>query len=301
MDTNTRNRWKVCLQLESPMQIGAGTLGMIEKTELYIPGRVIWGGLTNTLVALYGRGFAEDYEEAGEALGLYGSHCASFFPSFNGGESVFRPRFSLNSGARVWEDSQNSNVKKTEEELAQVLLFTVTSTAYSPYQDDTDEENKMLHATDMISHIIQSSSEGGAFINLCYQGMIDLPGQINLGSEKIGITAETLAECFNKTRLGGGRKRGWGLVSCKKLEKVVDTSSSLHESIYERGEGRYRWLLAPSFSCSDIPEAQGRVFRATYRIYEKNSAQTGFGQAFTSPHMCWETGTLVPEKNLTSS
>ncbi len=42
--------YTITLKLKSPLQIGAGTLGMIEKTELFIPGRVLWGAFVSTIV-----------------------------------------------------------------------------------------------------------------------------------------------------------------------------------------------------------------------------------------------------------
>ena len=285
MEQEKRNRWEVVLELAGPMQIGAGTLGMVEQTEVYVPGRVVWGGLTNALVNEYGDGKPETYERVGNALGIYGEHCGTLFPSTDAGKSVWRPRYSPNNNHREWINSSDENKVLSESELRGKLVFTLTSTAYNPLQK---EANETLHATDLVMHRVMEKEEK-VIAPVCMKGCLDIPEKMKFGNEYIQLDASVLEECFTKMRLGGGRKRGWGRIRPKEINEINADGIALKEASYNG----YRWLLSPDYQVQAGTKAYGRTNLAVYRVYKSGARHNGFGQGFSRPGYCWDVGTLL--------
>ena len=61
----TWRAFEVVLRLRSPMHIGCGKVGNLQRTRPYVTGRVLWGALTMRLTrdAAQGRGPATDSRE----------------------------------------------------------------------------------------------------------------------------------------------------------------------------------------------------------------------------------------------
>ncbi|NLO32768.1 MAG: hypothetical protein GX117_05340 [Candidatus Hydrogenedentes bacterium] len=310
---NQLNCWEISLELLSPLQVGIGNLGMVEKTDLYVPNRVFRGAFTNSLVSYYGKQNKETFTKVTQELGQWGrdygcaihkgepinpGQCGDFeqyrnifsslFLSTDECKTVWRPRYDLETNERIWV---NGSTEKTEAELRQLLSFTVTSTAYSPLHKDI---NETLHATDLITH--QYLSEDKSFKPVYLKGQFLLPKRI----EELDVEPDEKVHqnILNRMRLGGGRKQGWGRVRCVKLEQKDFNSqnpTALDELPYK--DKKYRWLLSPDFRCTSNPNAYGRAFLSVYRIYKPGTTQTGFGQNFSKGELCWEAGSLIPVTN----
>jgi hypothetical protein len=283
------HQWRLVIELLSPMQIGIGSLGMVEKTGMYIPGRVMWGALTSTLVRQQiSKPEYKHFKKVGESLGPHEKFLSSFFPSFDNGKSEWLPVFEGNS--RSWVkyicekkefDLQN---KRSEEEMQAILISGQSGNATDPERMATFD--KSLHETDMISPLTR---KGEKLIPVCFTGTMQLPEKLNIPEGKqIDINGEILKSVFNQCRLGGGRKRGWGIVRLISIKNESILDETLNTRKYPYGNVLLTSATHPVEE--KVPILNGRAFLATYRQYCKNKGQ---GRSFTSAQLCWETGTLI--------
>jgi hypothetical protein len=311
MTENARNRWRLTLRLRSPLQIGAGTLGMVEKTELFIPGRVLWGALTNTLVQLHApRPVRPDHFTAvGEQLVENGAHFGTLFPVTGGVEDAWRPRYCADESTRLWFRGKESTEESiSEQALRQRLIVSHTSTPYDPLRgmydlvatgvpiavsgdetgdDGNDDDPGMLHATDLIAP--RHREDAGRVLHpTCFTGYLDLPEFINIGDVRIPFDEVLMRRVAGALRLGGGRRRGWGEVA---LVAFLRAEGPLREEPLPEGG---RWILAPDHAVHREHEgALGRAVLAVYRKYD-NTPDGGYGRATTNARLCWEVGSVLP-------
>lgn len=295
MNGDKRIRWRVVLELQSPLQIGAGNIGMVEKTAIHIPGRVIWGGLVNTIVRAHSGNSlsAQTFVNVGTALGTDGAlHFGSFFPSTDSGVTAWQPRYSPATGRRQWVCGET---ERGEDEMRR--WFTISHAA-TPYWVRKNGQDSTLYATDLVAPKFRFDEQSKPR-PLYFVGEIDLPEAIQVGGGQITLDEPLLRTIFSRMRLGGGRKRGWGRILPRQIARVV-AEGLLNESAWKDSAGAdYRWLLS-----SDVPvvetgenKAIGRAFLATYRKFDNAAgnrcAGRAYGQAFTHPELHWEIGTLV--------
>mgnify|MGYP003971631371 CR=1 FL=1 len=285
MDTADKRRWALTLRLLSPMQIGAGTLGMIEKTELFIPGRVLWGALTNMLTRqLCHRPTGREFLAIGSALGKDGSRTGTLFPSTDGGKSVWRPRFSAND--RVWINSHDLD-PRLDGDMRRLLATSVASNSTDPTRMVTDDRS--LHSTDMISDLFRGKD--GKIHPVCFKGTVELPETLSVAGQDVRLDGSVITTALNAARLGGGRKRGWGQIEVIALE-TTDVTGDLHTEPLPNGKGT--WLLTANCAvAAGHGNALGRAFLAVHRQYDNTNGK-GYGRSHTSARLCWEIGTLLP-------
>jgi len=283
------HQWRLVIELLSPMQIGVGSLGMVEKTEMYIPGRVIWGALTSTLVRQQiPKPEYKHFKKMGESLGSHEKVFSSFFPSFDKGKSEWLPVFEGNK--RSWvkyiceKNKFDLQKRRSEEEMQAILISGQSGNATDPERMATFD--KSLHETDMISPLIK---KGEKFIPVCFTGTMQLPEKLNIsGGTQIDINEGILKSVFNQCRLGGNRKRGWGIIRLVSIKN----EPTLHETLITRKYPGGNVLLTSATHPVEekVQIFNGRAFLATYRQYCKNKGQ---GRSFTSAQLCWKTGTLM--------
>lgn len=286
--TSEKIQWDITLQLLSPLQIGAGTLGMVERTELFIPGRVIWGALTATLVqrALINPSY-DDYLRVGKQISPHETHFGTFFPSVDKGVTCWLPIYQ--QGQRVWRPRADPacNETLTEEEIRNRLVTGLAGNATEPDRMATDDGS--LHETDMIAPVIRS---GNMFFPVCFRGVVSLPASITINNHVQEVNEETLAAVLNQCRLGGGRKRGWGSV---KVHSISRRESAARSLTYQNYGLDYVLLTAPVHPVkAEHIGSTGRTFLAVYR---EHSGSKGSGRDFSASTLCWETGTLIPKEN----
>lgn len=283
-------QWRLVLELRSPMQIGVGSLGMVEKTDMYIPGRVIWGALTATLVRqkILTPSYS-NFQKIGGLLGPHETFFSSFFPSFDKGISEWLPIFNKNNrswvkyicGEKIFDPRQI----RSEKEMQAILISGQAGNATDPIRMATFDES--LHETDIISPVIR---EGKKMIPVCYTGVVQLPEKISIPEDDIhfDISADTLDSAFNQCRLGGGRKRGWGIVRVISVKNESPLEETLNTRKYPDGSELLTSSTHPVQEKDSI--YNGRAFLAVYRQYCKRK---GLGRQLSAAQLCWETGTVL--------
>jgi len=268
--------YEIILELKSPLQIGAGTLGMIEKTELFIPGRVLWGAFVSTLVQKHFIMPGKDiYLQVGNSLKK--NDFSTFFPSLDGGKSDLKPVFEKN--LRDWI-IVNKKFSKTESEMNSLLLCSVASNATNPERMATDDSS--LHTTDMISQYVNDGFKKN--IPVTFKGYLSLPASIIINDKKLSLGEKNIIEIINSMRIGGGRKRGWGIIECVNIQK---DKSDIDFEYFESKNHKYNRREIPV--TENDANINGRAYLAVYREYDNNSNR-GFGQKFSEPILSWRIG-----------
>lgn len=267
------NTFYICLRLLSPMQIGAGALGMIEKSLLYIPDRVIWGAFTNTLTQiLYGTPAADDYVNVGKAV--ESGRISTFFPELDG------IRYIPVIPDRCWISEKDENRSISFAEMESLLLTSVTSTAIDPSLMAAGMGT--LHATDLINHRCRRM-EDDKVSPVYFSGYMELPGKIG----DMVIDSDMIKKVFSCSRLGGSRKRGWGMVAVEEIrvEKYENFSSlsCLGGKLLTADLG---------FDAAVEQKVCGDIRLVSRREYD---AEKGSGKKFASAKLFWSTGSMIYE------
>ncbi len=285
--------WKIVLELLSPLQIGAGTLGMVEKSELFIPGRLLWAVLTAGFTrSLVKRPDKDDYDEIGSQLAPWESNFSTLFPSFDRGASCWLPVFERNR--RVWHRADNSlkidagnDATMSEAEIEARLFSGLSGNATDPQLMATDDGS--LHETDLITPFVRTPDN--ALQSLMFCGRLRLPGRVSLSGEERLVDAGSVRSILDRSRLGGGRKRGRGAISVYELEELGDVSPS-DLSCQEYDEHR-TLLLSSSHQVMLHQDAAAVSGRARLAVYREHSRDKGSGGGFSRAVLCWQVGTLI--------
>lgn len=263
------------------MQIGAGKLGMVEKTELFIPGRVLWGALTATFSQhVFSCPRDEHYQQIGKQLAPNIEVFGTFFPSFDQGKTWFYPVF--NGFCYHWNNSANDQEVLRDDEIARRLLFCATSTALNP--ERMAAEDGLLHSTDMIAPLWRTEKDT---IPVCFCGSMRLPVFVEVEGRKTELDSVLLKHLLKNSRLGGGRKRGWGRIAVKDIELAEQPDRSPAQWLTKNTQ---RILLTPQPVQKGDNLVAGRCVLAVFREY---SARHGFGQGFSSPRLVWQVGSVL--------
>lgn len=265
------NTFYIRLRLLSPLQIGAGALGMIEKSLLYIPGNVIWGAFTNTLTQmLYGTPAAGDYVTVGNEVSS--GKISSFFPELGGN------RYVPHIPKQCWITEKGSPQNISFAEMDSLLLTSVTSTAIDPACMSAGAGT--LHATDLINYFYKDL-DSGKINPVFFSGYMELPEKIC----DVKIDAETVSRIFTCSRIGGSRKRGWGRCA---VEKVTLEQYENFGFISSR-EGK---LLTADLEFDGTQKVCGEIRLISRREYD---AEKGSGRKFASAKLFWSTGSMIYE------
>lgn len=188
--------YRVVLRLRSPLHVGLGKVGNLQRTRPYITGRVLWGALTMRLTrdAAQGRGPATDsreYRRVGEQV-----HRSLAF-------TYFYPALKSGDDYRVVWPWENERAFRSR------FLSSYQGTALSyPHQSAA---TGMLHEVEFISPHTLDTGE-----------VVFLKGYV---FEKEGCILDWRS-AFKRLQVGGERGYGWGDV------ELVNSSESADERLF---------------------------------------------------------------------
>lgn len=271
----------------APLQIGAGALGMIELCQCHIPGRVIWGALVNSLCSLlFTRPDDHIYRSVGEAISV--DAISTFFPLLPKKPRKprrdelhrFIPCFPL--GEHLAAD--NPAIRIPSADVRSMMLCSIASTAVSPQLLSATDET--LHSNDLIAPYLNLGANVRDRFPSSFAGYLELPEQITVNNVAITIDAALLHELFTNMRIGGGRKRGWGIIRPLKISPQ-STPYRGYRAIAYNGDAQ---LLTSEKTISATDRADGRARLQSFREYDP---ELGFGRRFTAPEMVWQIGTVL--------
>jgi len=264
----TWKMYQVVLRLRSPMHIGCGAVGNVQRTRPYVTGRVLWGALTMRLTRdkAQGRGPATDsreYREVGDQV-----HRSLAF-------TYFYPALKSGNDYRVawpWDDK---NVFRRR------FLSSYQGTALSYPQQSAAEG--MLHEVEFVSpHTLDTGRQ------------VFLMGYI-FEREATHLAWQSALE---RLQMGGERGYGWGDVE---PVEICESANELFAGLaIFRGDDETPIICLPADGrllahtlAEDLPAA-GDVEPLVGREWRSdNSRRRYVGQHVVFDDMCFTPGSVI--------
>jgi hypothetical protein len=263
--------YQVIFRLRSPLHIGWGKVGNLQRTRPYVTGRVLWGALTMRLTRDRANGRAtaidsRDYERVGREVHQSLAY-TYFYPATKSRDSY--------QVAWPWLD---------ENSFRRRFLSSYSGTALSyPHQSAA---TGMLHEVEFISPNALDAGESVFLVGYAF--------------ERDGSNL-TWQAAFRRLQLGGERGYGWGdvaLIDANEFEsghlfggkatfKGGDDLPVIHLLASEQTPGR---LLAHTLATNLL--AAGEVEPLVGR---ETGADGRFGVQISDPRVCYAPGSKVKE------
>lgn len=143
----------------SPMRVGAGSMGFVQLTRTYVPGRALWGAITANLARALAKGEEPKYQEVGQAVQ---KHLRLFYlyPCL--------PEQALPESERQNENDGWCRLDPILTRFQERLLIHASGqTAIQP--ESCSAENASLHETEYLAPQV-ALPEGGGFQPVRWQG-----------------------------------------------------------------------------------------------------------------------------------
>lgn len=273
-------RYQLVYKALSPVHIGYHTLGMIDRTRYYIPGRPLWGALTADLTRRAMRAAQIDYRpELYEGVGSFVRENAilgyfylaqdpgePFFPCFTGAGLHYGPL----------------PLREFESRFVRSLTSTATE------GDTWTAADGSLHE---IEYLIPQTPDGEVyFVGNLYLRQRPDPGQVPSVLRNLPELTEAVLGALGEMCTGGERKYGFGRLRLVDLStpSVVDSP----HLVLKAGDSLPAHLAGEEL---DV-EVWGEVEPLVGREWDSTSTdREGAGQRVSSALVCWIPGSVVQE------
>jgi len=251
--------FKVILHLLTPLHIGAGQLGNVQRTRPYLTGKSLWGALTARLTR-------DDPELGGNyaAVGRRVNDELAF--------SYFYPAVGEEVDLWPWSDPDR---------FAWRYLGSYTGTALD-YSRNAAEEGS-LHETEFIAPTTRDGQQVYLVGYIFEQTGCSLPWRRALG----------------RLQLGGERTYGWGRTELKAVELVTSPFFNLHQVDLDgdrpvvRLTSEFRFLAHARASGTEAMAADGRLAPLVGR---DTQAADHHGQRLVFTGVYWEPGAVAKDQ-----
>jgi hypothetical protein len=265
----TWRAYQVILRLHSPLHIGCGKVGNLQRARPYVTGRVLWGALTMRLTRDEDRGGspandASDYRRVGEQVHQNLSF-TYFYPAIKSEEDyqVVWP----------WENESHFRCR---------FLSSYQGIALSYPQQSAAEG--MLHEVEYLSPSTLDTGEA-----------VFLKGYV---FEKEGCALDWRA-ALRRLQMGGERGYGWGTVTLVNICTVTDGALFGNRAIFKGGDDvpliylpAGERLLAHTVAANlpatgDVEPLVGREWRS------ENKTGRHIGQHVAFTDICFGPGSVI--------
>lgn len=264
----TWTAYRVVLKLKSPMHIGCGKVGNVQRTRPYVTGRVFWGALTMRLTRDGTDGSATDstqYESYGNKVHEQLAY------------TYFYPAIKSNGDYPIEWFWKNENL------FRRCFLSSYNSTALVYPQQAADEG--LLHEVEFISPRTLDKGEQVYLVGYVF--------------EKESCRVNWKDAC-QKLQMGGERGYGWGMVEIVEIKPLENQDLFNGQAVSIENEDRViiqaERVLAHTSSTNlvasgEIEPLVGREWRS------KESTNRYAGQYVSFCDLCWIPGSTVAQKS----
>ena len=274
--------FQLTFQLESPLHSGYGKMGNIQRTRLYVTGRMLWGALTSTITRLKE---SSDYVKVGEMVKEY-LRTSYLFPCLDQkGEQLILPRVQDNRASYLVK-GKNVNASMVEH----WLVTSYASTAIDTRRLTAEEGS--LHEVELISHrFLCDSCENGIQINA--GDPVYLSGVLFLADNAPDEIKNYWKPALNHLQVGGERSYGFGLLTLSDEPRPADSlfgyalTLSAHDPEITVNSGN---PLPAHVIVEDELNLQG----VTEPFLGRETQSDGqFGKKLSRAELCWIPGALT--------
>lgn len=195
--------FQMVFRMESPLHSGCGKIGNIQRTRLYVTGRMLWGALTANIARLLK---SSDYVQVGNMVKEH-LRTSYLFPCLDQeGKSPIMPLVCDHS-VHYRVGDKNVKAALVESWLLTSYASTATDAASQAAQDGT------LHEVELVSNrFLRGWSENG--IRIFAPGdPVYLSGVLFLSSNAPDDLADHWESALSSLQVGGERGYGFGLLT----------------------------------------------------------------------------------------
>jgi hypothetical protein len=282
--------YEVRYQAMSPLHLGYHKLGMVQRTRAYIPGRALWGAVTNNLSREVAGSGAPDYRGVGKLVHR-GLRFIYFYPWLDADSGALVPWIAPDAAGF---SELGYGVKKAKmesvlyaQEFERLFLYASGQTAVSPYSQTAQDST--LHETEYLAHQV-SYPESRPVRPVYFFGYLGIGPDFPY--------ADQLWPAIRNLVVGGERSYG-----CGRLRLIQSRELSTEDSFFGWGAGtllpggqEVSWYPGFPFPAhvrastalpmgGDLEPLVGRVTK---------DSQT-FGQNVTDNSLCWTPGSTLSQ------
>jgi len=199
----TWRAYRLVYQAKSPIHIGWHTLGYINLTRYYIPGRTMWGAFTANLVRAQENKDQGQYEKIGKLLRT-NIIMSYFFPALDEDHPLL-PEYT-DEGIKFGCNDNGGHIYSSEE-FERLFISSYGQTAVVP--DSNTAEDTSLHESEFIAHVINENKHEKP---VYFVGYIFINDQANIDGNSVGWEEKeiNLKDAISEIFVGGDRTYGWG-------------------------------------------------------------------------------------------
>lgn len=207
--------YKIVFRMESPLHSGWMKVGNVQRTRLYVTGRMLWGALTSRITRMIGGNYLETGNDVKKYL-----FTSYFYPCIdNNGENLILPSYGSNEIKYTLGNKKNL---VDEGIVERALITSYASTSINP--TNFSAEDGSLHEIELLSHKTIFPIQQSSGRNIERDQNVYLVGYIFESSEIPSKIKDNWLKSLNKLQFGGERAYGLGCVS---LETVFHENSNV--------------------------------------------------------------------------
>lgn len=269
----TWTAYQVVFKLKSPLHIGCGKVGNVQRTRPYVTGRVFWGALTMRLTRDGTDGAATNSSQY-QGYGKRVNQQLAF--------TYFYPAIQDNKDYKIKWPWENESL------FRRCFLSSYASTALV-YPQQAAEEG-LLHEVEFISPRTLDDGQQVYLVGYVFQQETSmLPWQ----------------SACQRLQIGGERGYGWGDIRLIEIKKVTDEHDGYSRRLFD--SEKYSWQVENNSIVIQVSEnspllahtqtenvsAQGEIEPLVGREW-KEAHRAGESVAFSG--MCWTPGSVVNQE-----
>ncbi len=292
--------YKLIYEAKSPVHIGWSTLGYVNRTRSYIPGKNMWAVFTANLTRAIGSPGTSDYHVIGAELGkqVIPSY---FYPSLKEPDGTYISYLPVFTDEGLQYTSTPINYRASdsmpEENFQQAFISSYGQTAILP---DTDTaEDASLHESEFIVPKVLFYGEQR---DVYFVGYVFLREDLTLKGCRAGWDSEKicLKHYVSEIHIGGDRKYGWGHLILHNSQPDPEDffgfpmkTDGKHPKITINDNSPIPGHFLLNAGCSlkgDIEPLVGREWRDT-------ADKRGAGQHITDAQFCWVPGSVISKES----
>lgn len=234
--------YKVVFQMESPLHSGWLKVGNIQRTRLYVTGRMMWGALTANITRIIGG----NYSRVGEAVKKY-LITSYFFPAFDeNGKKVVLPSYdgsllkytvrNIGDLSDNVETYEGNLLKYTDKYVPASIIERALITCYNATAIDPNglsAEDGSLHEIELLNHKILyplnlnndnlrfGNTDAHEDMMIPVNSNVYLVGYIFESGELPSEIKDNWFKALKMVQLGGERNYGFGRLCLKRKDVVA--------------------------------------------------------------------------------
>ena len=136
--------YKLIFKQRQPIHVGSAKWGVVNETDIFIPGSTMWGALTNVYLQNRKENIDTNNEEHLKEIGTFFQTISNFFPSFDG-KNVLQPTYQKGEFGYL---IPNTKEFLPEDKFRFYFVDTLVQTAIEPVTRQAKDES--LHELDYI-------------------------------------------------------------------------------------------------------------------------------------------------------